>query len=358
MTKSKGLRSIKTKAGGSAKYNIGDIITRSNGTQWKVGEDRKWIYIKKPREEWNMPIAKPKEKWVNNYPPVTLPDHIRPTKYPHYYVSNDGIAYREPRRCDKDGRFGEVNEYGLIQLTVSLRGNPNYGEEYMYEGINIYFYDENGRNIGFKKRNIHQLVAETWIPNPHGYKEVLHGEKGNRCNHYTNLRWGTHKENMEEASSALPEGSIKRRGGRGSLYEKKNGEWVLIPSNKPAWNKGLKGVSWNTLPEGTVTTRIVNGSTQKFIKQNGEWVYQKKGYAHVPDGTIRTDKDGSKRKKINGKWVYQKKERVAEVFENDSYVTLKVKGLYPDGTITKRSDGTTWKKENGKWVYQKKIKKA
>tara|TARA_B100000427_G_scaffold245016_1_gene208025 strand:+ start:102 stop:977 length:876 start_codon:yes stop_codon:yes gene_type:complete len=286
MTKSKGIRKNR---------KVGDIVIRKNGTMWEVGPDKKWIYMKKPREEWNMPIAKPKEEWVNNYPPVTLPDHIRPTKYPHYYISNDGVAYREPRRCDSKGRFGEVNEYGLIQLTVSLRGNPNYGEEYMYEGINIYFYDENGKNIGFKKRNIHQLVAETWIPNPHGYKEVLHGEKGNRCNHYTNLRWGTHKENMEEASHTLPEGTRRRmKGNKGSLYEKKDGEWVLVPKvdkktgkNIPwnkgktytlgsdhAWNKGKKySLPDQQSPEGTISIRK-NGTTYKKI--DGEWVYQKR----------------------------------------------------------------------------------
>ena len=40
MTKSRGIRK---------KHNIGDIIIRPDGTQWKVGEDRKWIYIKKQK---------------------------------------------------------------------------------------------------------------------------------------------------------------------------------------------------------------------------------------------------------------------------------------------------------------------
>ena len=336
----------------------GTIRTKTNGNiEQKRG--KKWVYIGCDSELKKKANAKfQKEPWEPNFPPVTLPDHIRPTNYPHYYVSNDGIAYREPRRCDKDGRFGEVNEWGLIRLTTHLRGNPNCGEEKMYESVNIYFYDEDGRNVGLKKKTLHQLVAETWIPNPHGYIEVLHGKKGNRCNHYTNLRWGTHKQNMEEASHTLPEGSIRHHKGNSCKYIKKNGEWVLIPSNKPAWNKGLKGVSWNTLPDGTVRMRRVNDGYGKFIKQNGEWVYQKtRNQGYAPDGTIRTDKDGRKRTKIDGKWVYQKKERVAEVFENDSYVTLKVNGLYPDGTITKRSDGTKWKKENGKWVYLKKLKK-
>ncbi len=350
MTKSKGIRSIRTEAGGTAKYNIGDIVIRPNGTRWKVGEDRKWVYIKKPKGYFKKDQPKP-QKPKPVFPPVNLPDHIKPTNYPRYYISNDGIAYREPRPLDAYGRYGEINEWGLIEMKTQLRGNP-YNESKMYESVNIYFYDENDKNVGHQKKNIHQLVAETWIPNPHGYKEVLHGKKGNRCNHYTNLRWGTHKDNMKEASHVLPDGTQRRSHGKeGSLYEKKDGEWVLIPKvNKKTrkytpWNKGKKFKmpegyqTWNTLPDGSISK---DGKRKKI---NGKWVYQKKEGKRksLPDGSI--SKDGQ-RKKINGKWVYQKKERVDINYESTS-----------DSTITTRADGTKWKKENGKWVYQKKLKK-
>ena len=285
----------------------GDIkIIPSSNTKWMY-TNGKWVYIKKPKKDVDVELirtlfvegktfdeitklVKCSKNTVVKYcqglkvkfPPVNLPDHIKPTKYPHYYVSNDGIAYRKPRNIDAYGRFGEVNEYGLIELTTTLRGNPNRGKEYMYEGTNIYFYDEDGKNIGYKKRNIHQLVAETWIPNPHGYKEVLHGDKGNRCNHYTNLRWGTHKENMKEAKSAAPEGTIRehlRYYGRASTkYIKKNGEWVLIPSNRPPWNKGMK----SGLPDGTIRKQS-NGHYK--IKTNGDWVHlPKKDYINLTIG--------------------------------------------------------------------------
>ena len=100
------------------KHKVGDIITDPRGKKWIVGEDRKWIYIKKPKEHFKKYQPKPpKEVWVNNYPPVNLPDHIRPTEFPYYYISNDGVAYREPRRCDRKGRYGPVNEYGSVSYT-------------------------------------------------------------------------------------------------------------------------------------------------------------------------------------------------------------------------------------------------
>lgn len=260
----------KPKPEGSIRHcTNGNILQKRNN---------KWVYIGCDPEGKRVNKEKySKKKPLVSFPPVQLPDHIRPTKYPRYYISNDGIAYREPRPCDRSGCYGEVNEWGLIKLSTQLRGNPNYGEQFMYEGTNIYLYDENNKNIGYKKINIHQLVAQVWVPNPHGYTEILHLDENPRNNHYANLKWGTHKENM--SVKALPDGTQRRsHGKKGSLYEKKDGEWVLVPSNKKMvpWNKGLKGSSWNTLPDGTVITRKMNGYPSTFIKQNGKWVYQKK----------------------------------------------------------------------------------
>ena len=211
-----------------------------------------------------------------------LPSNMKETQYPGYYITEDGDAYREPL---SKGERMPINEYGLVYLKPALRGHVKYPEK-QYYCVNITLRDENGKWLKQKKECNHRLVAETFIPNPEGYTEVLHGDKGNRCNHYTNLRWGTHKENMQEVG--LPEGSIKYHNRNTThpdgckrnptKYIKKDGEWVLIPSDKPPWNKGLKGSSWNTgmklgVPDGTISIRA-DGT--KWIKENGKWVYQKK----------------------------------------------------------------------------------
>ena len=209
-----------------------------------------------------------------------LPEHIYPTSYANIFVTKSGDAYREPVK----GERMPINEYGLVYLNPAYRGHKDHPEK-QYKCVNITLRDENGKFIKQIKKSNHQLVAETFIPNPHGYTEVLHGDKGHLCNHVDNLRWGTHKENMGEASHTLPEGSIRIHNRNvhhnqdgykrnPTKYIKQNGEWVLIPSDRPAWNKGKKGSSWNTLPDGTVRTRKVNGKDGIFIKQNGKWVYQ------------------------------------------------------------------------------------
>ena len=82
---------------------------------------------------------------------------------------------------------------------------------------------------------------------------------------------------MKEEKSAAPECTIilrKKNGKRGSLYEKKDGEWVLIPSNRP---NGIVGA-----PDGTIRKQS-NGHYK--IKTNGDWVHlPKKDYINLTIG--------------------------------------------------------------------------
>ena len=194
-------------------------------------------------------------------------------KYPGYFVTQEGDIYRLPVK----GERMPVNENGLVYLKPSFRGHPKYPEK-QYYCVNVSIVDKDGKKKQIKKSN-HQLVAETWVPNPHKYTEILHIDENPKNNHYTNLKWGTHKENLQV--KCLPEGTIRehpRYDGRASTkYIKKNGEWVLIPSDKPrgswskgkpAWNKGMKFGE----PDGTIRKRA-NG--YYYIKEEGKWKHIK-----------------------------------------------------------------------------------
>lgn len=134
------------------------------------------------------------------YPPIKIPENMRETKYPGYYITEDGKAYRVPGKNDRNGQYGKINEYGLIYLKPGYRGYPGR-PEHQYECVNISIRDENGKFLKQIKKSIHQLVAETFIPNPEGYTEIMHIDDNNRNNHYTNLKWGTHLENMSTVCS-------------------------------------------------------------------------------------------------------------------------------------------------------------
>ena len=113
-------------------------------------------------------------------------------KYPRYYITEEGDVYRKPVK----GERMPINENGLVYLKPSKRGHPKYPEK-QYDCVNITIRDNNGKFVKQIKKSNHQLVAETFVPNPHGYTEVMHIDENNRNNHYTNLKWGTHLENMD-----------------------------------------------------------------------------------------------------------------------------------------------------------------
>lgn len=182
---------------GKQKLPEGTIKTNKQGAQF-IKKDGKWVYLKKPRENWNIPIGKPKEKVTYNYPEIKIPEDMKETQYPGYYITEDGRAYRKPGKYDRTGKYGKVNEYGLIYLKPAFRGHPKY-PELRYECINISIYDENG-NYKQIKRSIHQLVAETFIPNPQNYTEIDHIDQNKKNNHYTNLRWISRFDNASEGN--------------------------------------------------------------------------------------------------------------------------------------------------------------
>jgi hypothetical protein len=176
-------------------YPEGTIRTNGKGLRY-IKKDGKWVYVKKPRDEWNMPIAVPKQKVVYDYPPIKISEGMVETEYPGYYITEDGRAYRRPGKYDRTGKYGEIDENGLIYLKPAFRGHPKYPDlQYECVNISIWDIDENYQQI---KRSIHQLVASAFVDNPYEYDEIDHIDRNKLNNHYTNLRWISRFENASK----------------------------------------------------------------------------------------------------------------------------------------------------------------
>lgn len=111
------------------------------------------------------------------------------SKYSDYEVSTEGRIKRKSTGT-------------TLVATDDSRGYPA-----------VTVFDHNGQHT----KNVHRIVAETFLPNPDGKIAVNHKDGNKRNNHISNLEWVTNSENMKHAYrtglKARPDtcGSPKRR---------------------------------------------------------------------------------------------------------------------------------------------------
>jgi hypothetical protein len=99
------------------------------------------------------------------------------------YVTFDGRVYSKERKIKNMNGFSVKPESELTGV--------NNGLGYLQVRFTI-----NGKTY---RKYIHRMVAEAFIPNPHGYSEVNHidGDKSN--NHVSNLEWCSRSYNIKHA---------------------------------------------------------------------------------------------------------------------------------------------------------------
>ena len=90
-------------------------------------------------------------------------------------------------------RMNYTNQYGTFDKIVILKSWTHNGYQY----VQLSKYNKK------KIFRIHRLVAETFIPNPNNLSEIDHINTIKTDNRVENLRWVTHKENMNNELTKL-----------------------------------------------------------------------------------------------------------------------------------------------------------
>lgn len=93
------------------------------------------------------------------------------SKYSDYEISSEGRVKRKSTGT-------------MLIATDDSRGYPA-----------VTIFDCDGQHT----KNIHRLVAETFLPNSEGKRSVNHKDGNKRNNHISNLEWVTDSENMKHA---------------------------------------------------------------------------------------------------------------------------------------------------------------
>jgi len=156
-------------------------------------------------------------------------------------------------------------------MTKSLAGNTNMKDN-MYYTVGLW----DGKKI--KRVRLHRLVCEAFNENPDNLSVVMHLDNNKLNCHYTNLKWGTSKENVQHAYDT-GRIRVKHKNGdiwiderTGTWYEKTNGRSHKMTRGRCV-ERGIDFISEKNknpkYPEGKVFQRGHSGS-RWWIKEGGK----------------------------------------------------------------------------------------
>ena len=112
---------------------------------------------------------------------------------------SEGVGMQEIWKTIEEFPNYEVSNLGNVRSIVHKDkwGRTKGGQTLkpQFDGRRCYLHVGLFKNGKVTIRNVHRLVAITFIDNPHGYSEVNHIDEDKTNNSVSNLEWCTHKYN-------------------------------------------------------------------------------------------------------------------------------------------------------------------
>jgi hypothetical protein len=104
-----------------------------------------------------------------------------------YLIDTKGTVYAPKNpKTPKNRNIIDINGIGYVELTY-------WYDKDNYARVTLRKQDSN------KNAAVHRLVALTYLPNPENKPMVRHLDDDKTNNNISNLAWGTHEENTEDA---------------------------------------------------------------------------------------------------------------------------------------------------------------
>lgn len=162
-----------------------------------------------------------------------------------YEVSPDGRVRSLDRvQESKDGKTMRFKGYSITPNKIHKRGGA------LTVGL--------WKNSKSKRKYIHRLVAETFIPNPNKWPQVNHIDGNRNNNKIDNLEWCTHQQNIDHA---VRTGLLNNRGQKNGMSKLTPDEVVKIKRMKGTYTSigrqfgvGRKAIS-----------AIINGKSWRHV---------------------------------------------------------------------------------------------
>ena len=129
---------------------------------------------------------------------------------PDVEIWKDIKGYEGLYQVSNKGRVKSLNRYANNNGTLQFRPERILKQNIQKAGRSRRCTVALSKKSKIKRIRVHRLVAEAFIPNPENKPQIDHIDTNMENNNVENLRWVTHKENMNNPLTRKRHSEVKK----------------------------------------------------------------------------------------------------------------------------------------------------